>query len=183
MLKKNLCLLAMVILVSACASNKPKNDANAVKVTQTARGAQLTTDERLLFSSGKAEVGIYGMVYIERVAAILKNKTKANVAVEGHTDNVGSAVLNQQLSVQRANAVKDALVKQGIAAERMQAQGFGMTKPVADNNTPEGRQANRRTEIILLGETVEAIGGESTSSQLNEGFDRFIKGVKGLFGS
>lgn len=96
---------------------------------------------------------------------------------------MGSAVLNQQLSVQRANAVKDALVKQGIAADRMQAQGFGMTRPVTDNNTPEGRQANRRTEIILLGETVEAIGGESTSNQLNEGFDRFIKGVKGLFGS
>jgi outer membrane protein OmpA-like peptidoglycan-associated protein len=180
---KKMIMLAVMVLVSACASNKPQSDANAVKVSQTARGALLTSDDRLVFSSGKAEVGIYGMVYIERVADILKNKTKANVAVEGHTDNVGSAALNQQLSMQRANAVKEALVKQGIPADRMQAQGFGMTKPIADNNTPEGRQANRRTEIILLGETVEAIGGESTSNQLNDGFDRFIKGVKGLFGS
>lgn len=61
---KNVFLLTLVLLVSACASNKPQNNANAVTVTQTARGAQLTSDERLLFSSGKAEVGPYGMVYI-----------------------------------------------------------------------------------------------------------------------
>jgi len=193
--KKFLIALSAAFLLNACVSNSSKeNDPNydsggkakPVKVTQTARGAQLTSDERLLFDSGKAEIKQDGMVYIDRVATILKNKTKANVVVEGHTDNVGGAALNQQLSVRRANSVKDALVKQGVAAARIQAQGLGLTKPVADNNTPEGRQANRRTDIIVLGETVDAIGGASLSDQLNQGLERFLKGaneiMKNVFG-
>lgn len=193
--KKVLIALTTAFLLTACVSNSSKeNDPNydsggkakPVKVTQTARGAQLTSDERLLFDSGKAEIKQDGMVYIDRVANILKNKTKANVLVEGHTDNVGGATLNQQLSVRRANAVKEALVKQGVAAARIQAQGLGLSKPVADNNTPEGRQANRRTDIIVLGESVDAIGGASLSDQLNQGLERFLKGaneiMKNVFG-
>ena len=193
--KKVLIALTTSFLLTACVSNSSKeNDPNydsggkakPVKVTQTARGAQLTSDERLLFDSGKAEIKQDGMVYIDRVANILKNKTKANVLVEGHTDNVGGATLNQQLSVRRANAVKEALVKQGVAAARIQAQGLGLSKPVADNNTPEGRQANRRTDIIVLGESVDAIGGASLSDQLNQGLERFLKGaneiMKNVFG-
>lgn len=195
MFKNFMGLLVAAVFLGGCASNSSKeSDPNydsagkgkPVKVTQTSRGAQLTSDERLLFDTGKAEIKQDGMVYIDRVATILKTKTKANVAVEGHTDNVGGSVLNQQLSVRRANAVKDALVKQGVAATRIQAQGMGMTKPVADNNSPDGRQANRRTDIIVLGETVDAIGGASLSDQLNQGLERFLKGaneiMKNVFG-
>lgn len=199
-------IIAIATLVlTACASNPsgssgelgadPNYDkggkAKAVKVTQVARGVQITSDERVLFETGRFDIKGDGLVYIERVANILKTKTKANVAVEGHTDNVGGAALNQQLSTQRANAVKDALIKQGVVAARIQSQGFGLTNPVADNATPEGRQANRRTDIIVLGETEANISGPAGSpglaDQLSVGLDKFLKDagtfLKNVFGS
>jgi len=148
---------------------------NAVKVTQTSRGAQITSDDRILFDTGKADVKKEGQVFIERVATILKEKTKANVTIEGYTDNVGAAALNQSLSERRATSVKQALVAKGVAATRISATGFGMNKPVGDNNTAEGRQANRRTNIIVLGESVENIGGASLGDQLSEGLNEFLK--------
>ncbi|PKN23559.1 MAG: OmpA family protein [Deltaproteobacteria bacterium HGW-Deltaproteobacteria-3] len=153
---------------------------SAVKVTQTTRGAQITSDERILFDTGKSEIKSDGMVFIDRVVKILKEKTKANVLVEGHTDSVGGAEYNQNLSTRRANAVKQAFVAKGLPAARIQAQGLGMNKPVADNATPDGRQANRRTEIIVLGESVENIGGTSLADQLAEGLDRFLKDASGF---
>lgn len=163
------------------ANGKPK----AVQIRQTERGVQLTSDERVLFDVGKADIKPEGMVYIERVATILKTKTQANAMVEGHTDNVGGAALNQQLSVRRANSVKDAIVKQGVPVARIQAQGFGLNKPIADNATPEGRQANRRTDILVLGETVEKIAGPegsaSLADSLNAGLDKFLKNVGQFF--
>jgi outer membrane protein OmpA-like peptidoglycan-associated protein len=145
-------------------------------LTQTKRGVQITSDERVLFDSGKADIKPDGAVYIERVATILKTKTKANVEVSGHTDNVGGAALNQQLSLRRASAVKDALVKQGVVAARIQAQGFGMTQPVAENGTADGRQANRRTEILVLGETEANISPEGgLADRLGAGLDKFLK--------
>ena len=105
--------------------------------------------------------------------------------IEGHTDNVGSATLNQQLSTRRADAVKDALVKQGVPIARIKTQGFGLTKPIADNGTPEGRQANRRTDIIVLGETEANISGPTGSpvleDQLGSGLDRFLKNAGEFF--
>jgi outer membrane protein OmpA-like peptidoglycan-associated protein len=148
---------------------------NAVKVTQTARGAQITSDDRILFDTGKSDVKQEGQVFIERVASILKEKTKANVAIEGYTDNVGTAALNQTLSERRAASVKQALVAKGVQASRITATGFGMNKPVGDNTTPEGRQANRRTNIIVLGESVENIGGTSLGDRLSEGLGEFLK--------
>ena len=124
------------------------------------------------------------------MASILKNKTKANLVIEGHTDNVGTAALNQQLSERRAAAVRDALAKHGVAAGRMQVQGFGLSRPVADNGTPEGRQTNRRTELIVLGETEANISGPKGSpnlaDQLNAGLEKFLKDagsfIKNVFG-
>lgn len=191
---------SVVVLMIGCAApggpagDSPSYDqggqAKAVKVTQTSRGVQITSDERVLFETGKAEVKADGQVFIERVANLLKTKTKANVAIEGHTDNVGGTALNQQLSERRAAAVRDGLVRQGVAASRIQVQGFGMSRPVADNGTPEGRQANRRTELIVLGETEANISGPkgspSLGDQLSAGLDRFLKDagsfIKNVFG-
>jgi outer membrane protein OmpA-like peptidoglycan-associated protein len=176
------CTLAGIIL-AGCASTSGNGKGadtdsakrNAVKVSQTARGAQITSDDRILFDTGKADVKQEGMVFIERVAKILKEKTKANVAIEGYTDNVGAAALNQTLSERRAASVKQALVAKGVPSARIAATGFGMNKPVGDNNTSEGRQANRRTNIIVLGESVENIGGSSLGDQLSEGLGEFLK--------
>jgi outer membrane protein OmpA-like peptidoglycan-associated protein len=162
-----------------------KAKAKVVKVTQTQRGVQISSDERVLFDTGRSDIKPDGMVFAERVATILKTKTQADVVIEGHTDNVGSAALNQQLSTRRADAVKDALVKQGVPIARIKTQGFGLTKPVADNATPEGRQANRRTDIIVLGETEAKISGPAGSpvleDQLGSGLDRFLKNAGEFF--
>lgn len=71
--------------------------------------------------------------------------------IEGHTDNVGNSGFNQTLSEKRAAAVKAFLEKEyGIKGDRLEAQGFGDTRPVASNDTPEGRQSNRRVELVKL---------------------------------
>ena len=79
--------------------------------------------------------------------------------VEGHTDSVGGDEYNQALSERRAAAVRDYLVQQGIAAESIASRGFGKTQPVASNDTPEGRQQNRRVELVLTGDAI----GNSTA--------------------
>ena len=171
------------LILSGCATTQSGSGSaatdsakrNPVKVTQTNRGAQITSDDRILFDTGRSDIKQEGQVFIERVAKILKEKTKANVAVEGYTDNVGAANLNQALSEKRASSVKQALVAKGVAASRITATGFGMSKPVADNNTAEGRQANRRTSIVVLGESVENIGGTSLGDRLSEGLGEFLK--------
>ena len=74
-----------------------------------------------------------------------------NVEISGHTDNTGSAQLNASLSQDRAQAVVNYLKGKGIAANRMNAKGFGSSRPVATNNTADGRQQNRRTEFEIKG--------------------------------
>lgn len=71
------------------------------------------------------------------------------LGVYGHTDNAGSDVINQPLSEQRANAVKEYLLKKGLGENRLEAKGFGSSKPIADNNTLSGKSKNRRVEIVL----------------------------------
>jgi outer membrane protein OmpA-like peptidoglycan-associated protein len=73
----------------------------------------------------------------------------AQVLIEGHTDNTGSAAQNNLLSLQRANAIGDYLQQKGIAANRIQRKGLGATTPIADNNTAAGRAKNRRTSFTI----------------------------------
>ena len=75
-----------------------------------------------------------------------ENKDK-KVSLSGHTDNVGTEAYNQALSERRVNSVKDYVVKKGVDASRVAGQGFGESKPIADNKTREGRAKNRRVEI------------------------------------
>jgi outer membrane protein OmpA-like peptidoglycan-associated protein len=77
-----------------------------------------------------------------------------NLAVEGYTDNTGSLPFNQTLSEQRASSVRAYLVSQGLSPNAVSATGFGMSNPVADNGTPQGRQQNRRVEIVVSGEII-----------------------------
>jgi outer membrane protein OmpA-like peptidoglycan-associated protein len=75
------------------------------------------------------------------------------MSIEGHTDSIGTEAYNQGLSERRAAAVKNYLVKQGVPdGSRMTTVGYGESRPIADNKTPEGRFQNRRVEILILGE-------------------------------
>ncbi len=82
---------------------------------------------------------------------MLKDHPELRLLIEGHTDNVGSEASNLALSEKRAAAVKQSLVANfGIDASRLESKGFGASKPAAPNDTPEGRQTNRRVEIVKL---------------------------------
>lgn len=158
------CAAPVTKSTSADSGVDPNYDATkqkAVKLTQTSRGAEITFDARVLFDTGKAEVKSDGQVAIDRVASLLKERSAANVLIEGHTDNVGAAPLNQKLSEQRADSVRAGLVARGVPQARMQTKGFGLSQPVAENTTEDGRTQNRRVQITLLGESVERIGGKA----------------------
>ena len=81
---------------------------------------------------------------------IFKEYPNSKFALEGHTDSVGRASTNQLLSERRANAVRDWLIANGIAADRLTAAGFGEDKPIASNKTRAGRANNRRVEVKLI---------------------------------
>ena len=88
-----------------------------------------------------------------------------HLQVEGHTDSVGTDDYNQQLSEKRAGAVRDYLVQQSISADAIEARGFGKTEPVASNDTPEGRQQNRRVEMVISGDAIGASAKANTALQ------------------
>jgi OOP family OmpA-OmpF porin len=99
------------------------------------------------FDTAKADVKSKYHDEIAKVADFMKKYPKANGTIEGHTDNIGKAAMNQKLSQRRAESVKNYLVQKfGIDPARLTAKGYGMTKPIASNKTAEGRQKNRRIE-------------------------------------
>jgi len=121
----------------------------AISVYRDARGTILSMSD-ILFETGKADLKQELRENLSAIGAILQSLlTESKVMVEGHTDNVGSADFNQKLSEQRAKAVMQYLVERGINASRLQAIGYGLTKPVADNKTEEGRAKNRRVELVI----------------------------------
>jgi OmpA-OmpF porin, OOP family len=100
------------------------------------------------FDTGKAVIKPESRNVIGQVVSLLKENTDLKVAVEGHTDNVGNAPSNQTLSEMRAQAVVEAIVKEGVDGKRLSAAGFGQTRPLADNKTEDGRAKNRRVELV-----------------------------------
>lgn len=103
--------------------------------------------DRLTFATGSASILPQSQEQLDNIAAVLKAYPNVNVKVGGYTDNVGDPASNMQLSQQRANAVMQALVGQGIAASRLQAEGYGEQHPVGDNTTEQGRAMNRRIAL------------------------------------
>ena len=100
------------------------------------------------FDTGKATIKPESRPIIDEIVALLKQNPPLRLAIEGHTDTVGNTKANKTLSEQRAKAVMDAIVKQGIVAKRLSAAGFGSDKPIADNKTEQGRAKNRRVELV-----------------------------------
>jgi outer membrane protein OmpA-like peptidoglycan-associated protein len=119
-------------------------------VKQEARGMVITLSGSVLFASAKWDLLPGARVKLNEVAdALSKQDPLSKIVVEGHTDSQGGVSYNQDLSQHRAQAVLDYLVSRGVSADRVSAQGFGSTRSVADNNSPEGRANNRRVEIVV----------------------------------
>ncbi len=120
-----------------------------LRAQETDRGWVLTLGTDVLFDSGHAVLKPGAQRSIDQLAAFLKTHPEQSIQVNGFTDSRGSEALNESLSQRRAQAVRDALVAQGIDASRILASGLGESYPVASNDTAAGRQLNRRVEIIV----------------------------------
>ena len=107
------------------------------------------TLQGIVFALNKAEIGPPSRPTLVAVAAAMKTYPSLRVRVRGHTDNRGSAVRNQKLSLARAQAVKDFLVAEGVATDRIVVEGLGATEPIDTNQTPKGRANNRRIEFRI----------------------------------
>jgi outer membrane protein OmpA-like peptidoglycan-associated protein len=127
---------------------------NAVLETRdTPRGLVVTMAD-VLFDTGKYNLRPEAQMRLARLSGIVSSHPGLNLQVEGHTDSVGSDEFNQTLSEQRAEAVRSYLIQQGLDERTITAVGLGKTMPIADNSTAEGRQKNRRVEIIVSGEVI-----------------------------
>jgi outer membrane protein OmpA-like peptidoglycan-associated protein len=122
--------------------------ANAGAVKKEARGTVITLSGNVLFASGKSALLPGAQQSLDQVADALKNQDN-KILVEGHTDSRGSDQTNLMLSKSRADAVGNYLVSRGVPQERVSTQGLGASRPVADNDSAEGRADNRRVEIIV----------------------------------
>jgi len=127
---------------------------NAILQTRdTARGLIVNMSD-VLFDTGKYSLRPLAREKLAKVAGIVSGHPGLRLDVEGYTDSVGGDDYNQQLSEQRGGAVRDYLTGQGMAAGSVTAKGFGKTQPVASNDTAEGRQQNRRVELVISGEII-----------------------------
>jgi outer membrane protein OmpA-like peptidoglycan-associated protein len=129
---------------------------NAVLATRDTPRGLVVTMAGVLFATGKYDLRPEAQIRLARLAGIVSSHAGLNLQVEGYTDNVGSEEFNQKLSEQRAEAVRNFLIQQGVDQRTITAKGFGEARPVADNSTAAGRQKNRRVEIIVSGEVIGA---------------------------
>jgi len=110
----------------------------------------VTFKSDVLFDSGSAALKPGAYQEINRVSQVLTQYPETRIMIAGHTDSDGSEAFNQNLSVQRAEAVRNALVSQGVSASRVTTSGFGESQPIADNNTEAGKQLNRRVVVTIV---------------------------------
>ena len=128
---------------------------NLDKCPGTPKGAKVNKDGcwvigDVLFDFDKSNIKPQFYHLLDEVAAVFEQNPGLRVRIEGHTDNIGTAAYNLKLSLRRANAVMGYLVKKGIAKDRLHAEGFGFTRPVAANETEGGRALNRRVELTPI---------------------------------
>ena len=115
---------------------------------QSGHGTTLIVND-VLFDFEKAELHSGADKIVSRAVDYLRSNPESEVTIEGHTDHIGPKSYNQKLSEKRAKAIANALKENGISADRISTVGYGETKPLASNDTVDGRRTNRRVELIL----------------------------------
>jgi outer membrane protein OmpA-like peptidoglycan-associated protein len=137
--------------------DKNPNEVTAAETEKEERSARFKKETTIQldieFGVGSAEISSRYFDQLKRVADQMKASPNRIAVIEGHTDSMGAATTNLQLSQRRAESVRQNLIDHfGIAQERLVAKGFGETQPIASNETTEGRRKNRRVSVILLGQ-------------------------------
>jgi outer membrane protein OmpA-like peptidoglycan-associated protein len=132
---------------------------NAILQTRDSARGLIVNMSDVLFDTGKYTLRPVAREKLAKVAGIIAGHPGLRLDVEGHTDSVGGDDYNQRLSEQRGAAVRDYLTRQGMATSSVTAKGFGKTQPVASNDTAEGRQQNRRVEMVVSGEVIGTVIG------------------------
>ena len=140
---------------------KLQAELESVKAQRTSRGWVVTLPTNVLFDTADSTLKPSSQQTLNEIARVMREHRDATVTVEGYTDNQGSFNYNRMLSEQRAMAVKQALVQSGVDASRITARGYGEGYPVASNTNAEGRQLNRRVQIVVAppSERSSATGG------------------------
>jgi outer membrane protein OmpA-like peptidoglycan-associated protein len=145
---------------------------NSILATRDSARGLIANMSDVLFRSGSFELLPGARERLAKVSGIVLAYPSLHLSVEGHTDSVGTDDYNQQLSEHRAQSVRDYFVQQGIQSSAIEARGFGKTAPIASNDTPEGRQQNRRVELVLsgdaIGSRIDDAGPAQTASAQNK---------------
>ncbi|MBW8831199.1 MAG: DUF4398 and OmpA-like domain-containing protein [Burkholderiales bacterium] len=128
-----------------------------LKARSTERGDVITLGD-VQFDSNRARLRVDGVRDMDKLVDFFKRHPKRTAVIEGFTDSQGSEDTNLDLSQRRASAVRDALVEQGVLADRLTTRGYGEERPVSTNDTALGRQMNRRVEIVLSNEDGTPMG-------------------------
>ncbi len=137
-----------------------RNRLNAALPTRDSERGLISEVGGVQFATGTAETNGSGRESLSRFSGIVASYPGLRFNVEGHTDSVGSAATNSELSLRRAMAVRDYLIGQGVPASSIDVAGLGLSMPIGDNSTSDGRARNRRVEIVISGGPLTA-GGET----------------------
>lgn len=120
-----------------------------IKDVNNLEAIKVTFDNGILFATNKSELSSASRNALTKFATSLKNSPDTDVTIYGHTDNTGTRAVNERISKERADAVANFLVGQGISRSRLTTEGLAFDQPVADNSTAEGRAQNRRVEVYI----------------------------------
>jgi len=127
-----------------------RQDLEGARIERVGEGIMITFDSGILFDVNKSDLRPVAQDNLAQLSTILKKYEDTNIIIAGYTDSDGSDAYNQTLSEQRAKSVGTYLAMNNVASSRITEVGYGETKPVADNSTAEGKQANRRVEVAIM---------------------------------
>jgi outer membrane protein OmpA-like peptidoglycan-associated protein len=125
-----------------------------LQTSDSARGL-IVNMSGVLFQTGKSELTTPAREKLAKISGIVLSHPGLKLEIEGHTDSVGQDASNQALSQRRAQSARDYLVSQGVSADSIVSRGFGSSQPIASNDTTEGRQSNRRVELVVTGDAIQ----------------------------
>ena len=141
---------------------------NSILQTRDSARGLIVNMSDVLFDTGSYTLKSGAREKLAKISGIVLAHPGLNLQIEGHTDSVGSDEMNQQLSERRADSVRDFLAEQGVPGSAITAKGFGKTQPVASNDTAEGRQRNRRVELVVNGDAIGNGNGNAAAVTSNQ---------------